>query len=98
MTREDIYQALGDEANDLIFFDPADTFDPCLVGWVERQSLRVTCYDAAAIVARFMDEGLSEEEATEYFFYNIAPMWAGDRTPVLLFRPQPEPAPDAVDE
>lgn len=87
MTREDICQALGDEADDLIFFDPADTFDPCLVGWVQQAGRRVVCYDGQALVEAIRADGLSDEEAQDYLEYNVYSLWVGDRTPMILYRP-----------
>lgn len=96
MTREDVVEGSGEDT--MLFLDPADTFDRCLLGWVYRINLCVACYDADAILSQFVAEGLTDEEAYEHLVYNVVGTWAGERTPVLLFRPQSEDAANVVDQ
>ena len=67
------------------------TWDGCeaaLVGVVERCGQpSLPCYDYALLVQCFVGEGMTEDEAQEWVDFNIAGAWVGERTPVILYRP-----------
>ena len=86
MTARDWIDELADEQEyDLTVMDG---FDDCIVGIVERCSdSPVVCYDSEKVIAQLMSEGMSEEEAEEYFSFNQMGAWVGDSTPYFLTRP-----------
>lgn len=46
-----------------------------------------TCYDKQKIINVLMDRNcMTEEEAEEYFAFNIADLYAGEKTPIILER------------
>ena len=86
MTAREWIDELADEQEyDLTVMDG---FDDCIVGIVERCSdSPVVCYDREKVIAQLMSEGMSEEEAEEYFSFNQMGAWVGDSTPYFLTRP-----------
>jgi hypothetical protein len=70
-------------------------FDACIVGhtdcWDGNQRVTRYIYSADKILGTLMAEsGMSYEEALEYFDYNIAGLYAGESTPIILYRHDPE--------
>lgn len=60
-------------------------FDDCVIGIAEQfSSGPILVYDRDKVLAKLMQEDLSEEDAWEHFYYNIAGTWAGDRTPIFV--------------
>lgn len=58
-----------------------------LIGWVERFGLEpILIYDYDKTIRCLMDEGMTEEEAVEWYGYNTIGTWAGDGTPCFLHR------------
>ena len=73
--------------DDLLFMDPPETFDACILGVVQRcGSEPVVVYDTQAVVAKFIEQGMSHEEALEWFDFNVIGSWVGERTPFFLFK------------
>ena len=82
--REWITEIFGE---DLIVLDPPEEFDRCIVGVVESKLLQpVVVYDAAKITKNLMKQGMTTEEAIEYFEYNILDCYMGERTPMFLVK------------
>jgi hypothetical protein len=73
---------LSEEYPDLL---KADGFDEAVIGVVERLGTQAICYDTEKVIEILMRD-MSEEEAWEYFQYNIAGAWVGDHTPFFLTR------------
>lgn len=79
ITREEI----TDFIDDALF---ADGFDEAIIGYVQRCGMSVVLYDAQkCIEILIFDEGMTEEEAHEYFEYNVLGSWVGDNTPVFAY-------------
>lgn len=56
----------------------------------------VLIYDYDLIIAALMRDGMSEDDAIEFYDFNVAGTWAGERTPVIMnarFEPAKPPAP-----
>ena len=68
---------------DMVRLEPHDKFDKAIIGVVERINLHVLCYDVAHILL-ILQEDMSEDEAHEYFDYNIMGSWMGEHTPVYM--------------
>jgi hypothetical protein len=70
-----------------------DGFDDCIVGIVERCTMApIVCYDRERVIAALMRDGMTWEEAEEYFEFNQMGAWVGDSTPCFLIKD-----PDASD-
>jgi len=71
-----------------------DGFEEALIGYVERFSseghVLVALYDRASCIRTLMErDGMSEEEAEEFFGFNVEGCYAGPLTPAFatLFGP-----------
>jgi hypothetical protein len=71
---------ISDEYPDLL---KADGFDEAIIGVVQRIGLQAICYDLNKVIAILMRD-MTEEEAWEYYQFNIAGAWVGESTPVFL--------------
>ena len=60
-----------------------DGFDEAILGVVERIGLLVVCYDRNKIIQILMRD-MNEEEAWEYYQFNILDAYMGESTPVYL--------------
>lgn len=67
-------------------FLTVDGFEDCLIGVAERfGGLLVLAYDKDKILKKMVDrDGMTWEEATEYFDYNIVGAWVGEKTPIFI--------------
>ena len=66
-----------------------DGLDDAIVGLAFQHSgtETVLCYDQSKIVEILMArDGMTYEDAQEYFEFNIACLWAGKGTPIFLER------------
>ena len=69
-------------------FLTADGFDDAIVGICHSFGKEPTvCYDQRKILDTLVSQGMSEEEAQEYFDYNIIGAYVGERTPCFLETP-----------
>jgi len=64
----------------------ADGFEDAFVGICERiGSVPVVAYDRYECIRILMDrDGMTDEEAIEYFNFNVAGAYVGEGTPVFL--------------
>lgn len=64
----------------------ADGLDSAIVGIAERCGMpSVVAYDVdKCIAALIVEQGMDEEEAREYFEFNCASAFVGDRTPIFI--------------
>ena len=64
-----------------------DGYDDCLVGVVERFGQdSYLIYDKQLILEKLQKDGMSYEEALEYYGYNQLGAYVGERTPAFLIR------------
>lgn len=64
----------------------ADGFDHAVIGLADRCGMGpVLVYDVDKILASLCGEGLTYEEATEHFEFNIRGAYVGERTPLFLY-------------
>ena len=63
-----------------------DGYDDCICGIVERFGMEnVLLYDTDTIIEKMMSlDGMSYQEAMEYFDYNIKGAWMGEGSPCFL--------------
>lgn len=63
----------------------ADGFDDAILGVSERfGSEPIVCYDKRKVLKKLEEDGMTEEEAMEYFEYNIIGAYVGDKTPEFI--------------
>jgi hypothetical protein len=65
-----------------------DGFDDAIIGLAERINLGpVVAYDTEKMIDIMVErDGMTYEEAIEYFDYNILGAWMGEYTPVFIQR------------
>jgi hypothetical protein len=75
---------LDDEKGLLI----ADGLDHAFVGLMMRFNVLepIACYDYDRVIEGYIEEGMTEEEAIEFFEFNVIGAWVGERTPCFLRR------------
>lgn len=62
-----------------------DGFDHCCVGVVERFGLNpFLCYNKGLVIKELERQGMTNEEAWEFFEYNQLGAWWGDGTPCFI--------------
>jgi len=64
-----------------------DGYDDCIVGTVERFCIEpIVCYDKKMVLKKLIADGMSEEEASDWFYFNQLGSYNGERTPCFLER------------
>lgn len=62
-----------------------DGYDDCIVGVVERYGLpAIICYDKLMVIQKLIDDGMSEDEAYEFWSFNQIGAWLGEGTPCYM--------------
>lgn len=76
-----IREELSEEFGDLLF---ADGFDDAILGVAERIGMEpVVAYSTPKII-EILARDMTEDEAVEYFEFNILGAYVGERTPVFI--------------
>lgn len=85
MSKEEIDNYLMRDWPDHEFLH-ADGFEEAFAGVVYGKGrIPVTCYDRGVCISILMGrDGMSEEEAEEYFSFNVDDAWVGEQTPMFL--------------
>ena len=66
----------------LIFYDG---MDDAIIGVGQRFTSYFVVYDMAQVIETLMQrDGMSEEDAVEYFAFNVVGGWVGDETPCFV--------------
>lgn len=72
--------------NKLVALDPnllfADGYDDCIIGLTFRGDVLVVMYGTLKIITK-LTKDMSEEEAWEFFEFNISGAYVGERTPIF---------------
>ena len=64
-----------------------DGYDDCIIGICERYGQPpIIAYDMDKVLLRLQSDGMSRQDAVEYFEYNQIGAWMGDRTPCFIDR------------
>jgi hypothetical protein len=81
MTKEEILELYeGDE--DLLFMDG---YDDCIAGIMTRFNFPpIVCYDKTKILKKLGADGMTPDEAEEFFYFNQIGAWVGERTPCFI--------------
>jgi len=62
-------------------FLKADGLDEAVIGWEENSGRLI--YSVTKCIECLMEQGMTDEEATEYFYYNVAGAYMGEQTPIF---------------
>lgn len=63
----------------------ADGFEDALIGVGQQFNKTLAVYDRQKCIEILMErDGMSDEEAVEYFEYNVTGAWVGEYTPIFL--------------
>jgi len=82
MTREECVDLSLED--DLLFLDGPE-FDVAIVGVLERfGATDAVCYDYDKVIQVLVDQGMSVDDAHEWYQFNILGAWMGDTTPVFV--------------
>lgn len=85
MNRDLLAEQFGE---DLLFIDPPEQFDSCVLGVVVPFGKDpVVVYDEAKVINALVDAGMTPDDASEWFDFNIAGAYMGEKTPMFLTRP-----------
>jgi hypothetical protein len=66
----------------------ADGLEHAFIGLVMRFNVLapIACYDYDEVIQGYIEDGMTEEEAVEFFEFNVIGAWAGERTPCFIRR------------
>ena len=81
-----IRQALNNMEGEFILLEPA-TYDAAIVGLVSKfgSTDPVVCYDTKKIIEILQsDDGMGEDDAWEFYYFNIEGAYVGEATPVFI--------------
>lgn len=63
----------------------ADGFEDALIGVGQQFNKAMAVYDRQKCIEILIErDGMSDEEAVEYFEYNVTGAWVGEYTPIFL--------------
>ena len=78
-------QFMNLEINEESDFVSMDGYDDCIIGIVERFGQEtIICYDKDAVLLKLQNDGMSYDEAEEFFYFNQIGSWVGEKTPCFL--------------
>jgi hypothetical protein len=64
----------------------ADGFDDCIIGIAQQFNNVFVVYDRQKVIRVLMErDGMTDEDADEFFEFNIVGAWVGDNTPAFLW-------------
>lgn len=67
-----------------------DGFEEALIGMAFRfGGVQAAAYDVEKIMEILQGQGMNEEEAVEFFEFNIIGAWVGEGTPIFVHMPKP---------
>jgi tellurite resistance-related uncharacterized protein len=64
----------------------ADGLEEAFVGVAQQFNTRFAVYDKEQVLKGYVKEGMSDEEAEEYFQFNVQGAWVGSTTPAFITR------------
>lgn len=76
-----VREELSEEFGDLLF---ADGFDDAILGVAERIGMEAVVAYSTPKIIEILSRDMTEDEAVEYFEFNILGAYVGERTPVFI--------------
>lgn len=81
----------GEPDERILFMEPRERYDQCIVGVADRFHSRFLVYDKECVLRVIVEDGAPydddvdpETDALEHFEFNIVGGWVGDGTPAFL--------------
>lgn len=85
MTLEEILEHLEEYGEEALLMEPRSEYDECIIGIGARfHDGPLAIYSWERILAVLMKDGMDEEEAQEWFNFNIIGGWNGPGTPIYV--------------
>ncbi len=92
MTPTEIEEQLATHSPEALLIDPRDDFRSALVGvtrkpddqWSRTTDTMVAVYSSERVIECLVEQGMDEEGAWEWFYFNIEGAWLGDGTPAFI--------------
>ncbi len=81
MNRKDIEDLYADDEPEILF---ADGYDEAIAGVVWDAKRTRVVYKTEKILSILMEDGMTYDEASEYFDFNVAGAYMGVYTPLYL--------------
>lgn len=81
-TKAEAIRAAARDLDEEILF--ADGHDDALIGLGRQFNTYVTVYSTKAVLAGLVAQGMTEEDASEWFDFNVLGAWVGSNTPVFV--------------
>lgn len=83
MTIDEVHAIARETEQELLVLDG---FDDCIVGVGERFNGMFVIYDRQKVIESLMRDGMTDDEAVEYYNFNIVGAWLGDGTPCFVMK------------
>ena len=72
----------GYDIHELVFMNG---FDDCIAGVVERHGIPgIVCYDRDKVISKLVWQGMTVDEAEEWYEFNQLGAYAGESTPCFI--------------
>ena len=85
MTLEGILEHLEEYGEEALLMEPRSEYDECIIGIGARfHDGPLAIYSWERILAVLMKDGMDEEEAQEWFNFNVIGGWNGPGTPIYV--------------
>jgi hypothetical protein len=85
MTAREAIDAYADASEQELI--AADGFDDAILGIVEQFNRAFVVYDRQKVIDTLIErDGMTHEDAEEWFVFNIVGSWVGEATPGYLIR------------
>lgn len=78
--KQKIEEAIGEDESVLL----ADGFENAFLGIGRQFGRPISVYDRGKCIQILEDQGMTSEEAEEYFCFNTEGAWVGEQTPIFL--------------
>jgi hypothetical protein len=80
------------EGLSLLVLEPRETYDKAIVGytdtpkdhWPRKGGTTVAVYSRRRCITALRKDGMTEDDAVEWFEYNTSGAWMGEGTPVFV--------------
>jgi hypothetical protein len=81
MNRERAEELIMQSNPDALF---ADGFDDAILGIAERCGEYLVAYDINKCITNLIGQGMTHDEAVDYFEFNVAGAYVGEGTPIFV--------------
>jgi hypothetical protein len=85
MTLTEILEHLAEYGEEALLMEPRSEYDNCIIGVGHRfHDGPLAIYSCERIIAVLQADGMDEEDAVEWFDFNIIGGWNGAGTPIFV--------------